>query len=215
MQPANRPGQHGALRPMEPYRVGEVGRAAAPPPGSFESVSIGTYHSCGLLTNGQVVCWGDSFQGQLDAPEGMFRSVSSGFDHSCAIRPEGDVECWGRNEEGQALPPPGPFRRIAAGGRVTCGIRPDSTLECWGEGTLGTSVPPSGQFWKLSNSSTHFCGVRTDRTLVCENAEHACRERALNRHSRSRSCPRPRRSSIFSSRCRRAASTSGSTSSTS
>ena len=50
----------------------------------FVSVEVGDYHSCGVTTDGFVVCWGKNTDarpvtvGQADPPRGEFSSVSGG-----------------------------------------------------------------------------------------------------------------------------------------
>ena len=83
------------------------------------SVTVGARHSCALLMDGSVKCWGDNSYGQLGV-EGIagvpIRSskvplpvlgltqgviaISAGNFHTCAIR-EGSVLCWGDNSRGQ------------------------------------------------------------------------------------------------------------------
>lgn len=40
-----------------------------PPDERFVDIASGTFHTCGIKTNGKVVCWGDGRYGQLDVPE--------------------------------------------------------------------------------------------------------------------------------------------------
>lgn len=40
-----------------------------PPDERFVDIASGTFHTCGIKTNGKVVCWGDNRYGQLDVPE--------------------------------------------------------------------------------------------------------------------------------------------------
>jgi alpha-tubulin suppressor-like RCC1 family protein len=86
------------------------------------AVSGGSVHTCAVLTNGMVRCWGDNSLGQLgdgttvarltpvtvsglsggDAPVAHgVASVSTGAGHSCTLTTAGGVECWGRNASGQ------------------------------------------------------------------------------------------------------------------
>ena len=46
------------------------------PPGSFGAVSAATLHTCGVKTDGSVVCWGED---KSMPPAGSFSSVSEVF----------------------------------------------------------------------------------------------------------------------------------------
>jgi len=77
--------------------------AAAPSSGS---ISAGSNFTCGIRTDGTLVCWGDPSLGWT-IPTGTFSQVSSGFSHACAIRTDATLACWGDNTYGQATPPTG------------------------------------------------------------------------------------------------------------
>ena len=81
-------------------------------------VSTGRVHTCAVIDNGAVKCWGGGGQGQLgdgntgnhDTPTSVsggittFISVSAGGDHTCALRRiggAGSVVCWGENNQGE------------------------------------------------------------------------------------------------------------------
>jgi alpha-tubulin suppressor-like RCC1 family protein len=80
-------------------------------------VAAGDRHSCAVLSNGRVECWGDNEEGQLGDGGGGAGGysptpveakeltdaiqVAVGNNHSCAVLSSGHVECWGDNEEGQ------------------------------------------------------------------------------------------------------------------
>ena len=55
------------------------------PTGVFTAVSAGYAHSCGLLADSRIACWGDNASGQLDAPTGVFTAVSAGSWHTCGL----------------------------------------------------------------------------------------------------------------------------------
>jgi alpha-tubulin suppressor-like RCC1 family protein len=74
---------------------------------AFSSIASGYDHSCGIA-NGQVLCWGTNWAGQLGdlttAPHSSpmpvstkwsFTKVSTGGSHTCGIAVSGSVFCWG------------------------------------------------------------------------------------------------------------------------
>jgi len=87
-------------------------------------LSCGEYHTCALLDDGTVRCWGNSLYGILgQADTGIMIgivgiepadasvinissnqkviSICSGSSHNCALLSNGRVRCWGRNYNGQ------------------------------------------------------------------------------------------------------------------
>jgi alpha-tubulin suppressor-like RCC1 family protein len=77
-------------------------------------LAAGGRHSCALLSNGHVVCWGDNTRKQLGISQdsnpakhvevtGLTDAVAiaAGEDNTCAIRSNGKVVCWGDNLLGQ------------------------------------------------------------------------------------------------------------------
>lgn len=86
---------------------------------SFSSVAVGVFSTCGVLTNGAVVCWGDNTVGQLgdgttaQASIPVYSTWFDGIDHKatsiatvwgtsfCAVDTAGAVFCWGGNDYGQ------------------------------------------------------------------------------------------------------------------
>jgi alpha-tubulin suppressor-like RCC1 family protein len=90
-------------------------RSAPTPVATFNSMSIGPYHSCAISSEG-LWCWGANANGQLGnngtaqqnsptlitPPAGVvFKSVSTGRDHTCAVSTDGFAFCWGNNSRGQ------------------------------------------------------------------------------------------------------------------
>ncbi len=133
----------------------------------FQQISAGGGHSCGILTGGAVVCWGDDSAGQATPPSGTFQQVSAGDWHTCGVRTDGAVACWGDDEYGQATPLSGTFQQASAGSWHTCGVRTDDAVACWGYDEYGQATPPSGTFQQASAGSWHTCGVRTDGAVAC------------------------------------------------
>ena len=85
-------------------------------------ISAGSLHTCAILENSSVKCWGNNDYGQLGQGDIMARGsgsgdmgnglaavdlgasaieISSGFQHSCARLVNGKVKCWGFNMFGQ------------------------------------------------------------------------------------------------------------------
>ena len=80
---------------------------------SDTTLSLGKRHSCVILDNGSVSCWGDaglppappwSSYPRLTESFGLGRTavaLGSGFGHTCAILDNGSVSCWGDGNYGQ------------------------------------------------------------------------------------------------------------------
>ena len=127
------------------------------PTGRFLAVSAGYVHSCGLLADQTLTCWGSDLafdfvtqsnyhDGRTDPPSGRFLAVSAGGEHSCGLRTDQTVTCWGNNPYGQSDAPSGRFLAVSAGGEHSCGLRTDQTVTCWGNNRLGQSDAPQLRF---------------------------------------------------------------------
>jgi hypothetical protein len=126
---------------------------------TFQQLSAGGAHSCGLATDSRVYCWGDNLRGQVGDPAirrsavpvpiattALFIDVAAGGEHSCALRTDGVAVCWGANDMGQigvgssasgfgaptTLSAALRFASISAGTLRTCARAADGTPFCWG-----------------------------------------------------------------------------------
>ena len=81
---------------------------------SIISISTGMAHSCAILDNNDLYCWGQSWMGRLgigsdangEYPTPQYVdsgviAVSTGNEHSCALYENQIVKCWGSNSQGQ------------------------------------------------------------------------------------------------------------------
>ena len=133
------------------------------------SLSSGAYHTCAILDNGDVSCWGRNDEGQLGnggtsdtttptltSSLGTGRTavvLSSGFDHTCAILDNGSVSCWGFGFYGglgnggtsdkttptltSSLGAGRTAVALSSGNRHTCAILDNGSVSCWGFGDYG------------------------------------------------------------------------------
>jgi len=132
----------------------------------WAALDAGWSSTCGLRSDGSVVCWGAvSFEsGATDT----FVAVSTGMAHACALRSDGTVRCWGDDFYGQATPPPDVFTSISSGFYYTCGLRFDGTVKCWGS---ATEWPTTETLRALAAGAYHACGLRADGTVFCWGAD--------------------------------------------
>jgi alpha-tubulin suppressor-like RCC1 family protein len=142
-------------------------------------ISAGSQHTCALLSDATIACWGANNDGQLgtgitsrdinvpvavyegsNAGHTVTRITASGY-HTCAVLSDGTVSCWGRNEYGQLgtgdttnsntpLAVTGgaltgkTVTRVSAGREHTCALLANGTVACWGMSHTG----------RLGNGST-------------------------------------------------------------
>ena len=162
----------------------------------YTQISAVGDHTCGLRTDGSVVCWGADDYGQLRAPaDERFTAVAAGGVHTCGLRTDGTTVCWGyRLPSGEYLSElRGPNRRppfppederltaIEAGADYTCGFRTDDGVVCW---DTRTDFSPFGteEVVQISSGGTHVCGLRSDGSVLCHGWLAPPRGRAVRCH---------------------------------
>ena len=171
--------------------------------------TTGASHSCAILDDGSVSCWGENGNGQLglgsrtpslepekaSMPLGKKAiEVSAGSYHTCTLLDDGAVRCWGSNEFGQlgdgtnierTAPVPvnlgNSALSISSGESHTCAVLVDHSVKCWGENSNGqigdgttnnrqspTIVDIDGKdVLALSAGSYHNCAIMTDSSVMC------------------------------------------------
>jgi alpha-tubulin suppressor-like RCC1 family protein len=127
------------------------------------ALALGWFHSCALLGDKSVACWGENDAGQLgdgttksrtspakvEGLSGVEELASNGFS-SCARLGDGSVKCWGGNSTGQLgdgsktqrsspvlVKGVSDARRLVLGSGRACAITTQGTVLCWGDSRFG------------------------------------------------------------------------------
>lgn len=131
-----------------------------------KSIIAGRYHTCAILNDGSVNCWGSNTHGELgtgstsdfeSVPQSVtglpepVTSLALGNSYTCAITRSGEAYCWGYNYSGQIgdgtkedrlIPTqvnglPTAVISIAASSDTTCAVTVEGKTYCWGDNQYG------------------------------------------------------------------------------
>ena len=154
------------ITPADPaISVGQTQQFTATGISTATALDAGSYHTCAILQDATVDCWGLNDYGQLGdgtqtnsstpvAVGGVrdVATVTGGGFHTCARLGDGTLRCWGRNIEGQlgdqatagwfsATPVPvtgiTTALTVTGGGFHSCALLQNGTVRCWGQNNYG------------------------------------------------------------------------------
>ena len=176
----------GVLRRLSPARCGVI------------DVSAGQRHTCAILSDGSLRCWGLNSYGQLGDNSERYRPlpmpvqgvssaarVTAGKNHSSALTAAGAKGSWGDGDYGQLgngerLPRLSPEPVSGAGGTVvqmtagyqhTCALSGAGAARCWGDNS-------SGQLGDGSNTDrltpVSVSGLATGVSAIDAGPFHTC-----------------------------------------
>ena len=184
-----------------------LGDAGGGVPNTVKSVALGDYHTCAILHDDTVVCWGKNNKGQIGGGTGhgynnetisgasgnplsggTASRIATGTFHTCAVLSDKSVKCWGDNrnrETGGGTPSLGVGKtatEIATGDIFSCAILDDGSVKCWGaDWYLATEYIGTGGVPDLGVNRTatgialgyrHACALLNDKTVKCWGGNH-------------------------------------------
>jgi alpha-tubulin suppressor-like RCC1 family protein len=125
-------------------------------PLSFQKLTLGLQHTCGLTTEGTVYCWGEGGLLGTSVPreealpvrvEGdrLYFDLATGTHTNCALAvADSTPYCWGRDEDGWSSDTPvrvttRAFRALSLGlyDGNRCGLTKTGEVYCWGSNVYG------------------------------------------------------------------------------
>jgi len=137
-------------------------------PLSFIDIASGADHTCAILDNGNVSCWGGNYHGQI----GII-STSDTQENGFILNPTQTMSLGGGRNAIE----------VSAGQYYTCALLDDGNVSCWGldsfgqhgDGSFGgnhypaqtSSLGESRTAVKISTGSVHTCAILDDGTVSC------------------------------------------------
>ena len=94
---------------------------------NFTQITVGNYHTCGLDSNSELLCWGSRGYYRIANPSPLVIQLIQIY-----LRP--NLRFYGKE-----------LATVSAGGQHTCAIRYDATTWCWGMGNYG-QIGDGGQY---------------------------------------------------------------------
>ena len=139
-----------------------------------EQIDVGKYHSCALMGDGTVFCWGLGSHGQLghnsykssNIPQIVkdmngqrflrdIKQISGGGIHTCALKLNGKIFCWGNGDNGQLG-----NNLNSASKRPTLVVARSGAITPFKRGEARVSE-------KISVGNSYACAVKENKTVLC------------------------------------------------
>jgi alpha-tubulin suppressor-like RCC1 family protein len=191
-----------------------------------KAIATGGSHTCAILDNESVKCWGSNASGQLGLGDNRTRgdnssdmgdylltvdlgsgikakAIVAGGSHTCAILDNASVKCWGSNASGQLglgddstvvrgdepnemgnllpfvdLGSERTAKSITTGTDYTCVLLDDASVKCWGNGIYGQlgnkKKGVSNQFNSTPEDSAIDLGDGIIVTAIAAGNFHTC-----------------------------------------
>ena len=164
------------------------------------SISAGSYHTCAIMVDRSVRCWGDNWHGQLGDSTNSDRlnpveiavpsnssavTIDSGPFHTCLGMNDGGMFCWGFNAYGQignggtsntnspaavALDSTQSPTQVFAGLFHTCSLFDSGQMACWGSNSFGQL----GDGTTVSQSLPNIVSHSTNALSISVGQRHTC-----------------------------------------
>ena len=123
-------------------------------------LTVGFQHTCAILQDSSLWCWGDDSLGQVGlssgdrwtpgrvlipgGPDAGWSDISAGSFFTCGIN-AGSLYCWGQDKYGEAGGAKVPtirtsgsdWQRVIAALQSACALKKDGALYCWGRNDFG------------------------------------------------------------------------------
>ncbi len=166
------------------------------------SIAAGRAHTCAVLTNGDVKCWGANWAGQLgdgtiedrNVPvtvqnlDGSAQTVTAGNAHTCALTNDGAAKCWGANWAGQLGDGTAESRNfpvsvvglssgvtmVSAGEEHTCALTAGGGAKCWGSTWWGQLGDGSDGYDEDRLQPVDVTGLESGVRQIIAAERHTC-----------------------------------------
>ncbi|MYA25737.1 MAG: hypothetical protein F4091_04815 [Acidimicrobiales bacterium] len=172
-----------------PCTMDEYCERDRPPPARFVDIAAGRTHTCGLLADGRVQCWGNlpseyGYTGTASSRAWSSFVAIDAHDYTCGLRVDRSIFCWDEERHyprspsaGWRQPRPyenGNYTELAVTASQVCALDVDGRVECWpiyhwGEPLMAAPPPRLGNlaFASIDAGAGHVCGLHHDGAIYC------------------------------------------------